>query len=88
MSECSGMVYSTTGVTSITGAVLINSHTEALYFLNLHATNNVTIKLNGGPHQVIIPPSEISGGYVEIKGDYTTFEVITTSITVAAYALS
>lgn len=83
-----GMVYSTTGVTSANSVVSINHHTQSLYFLNLHATNNVTIKLNGGPHQVVIPPSAFSGGYVEIEGDYVTFEVVTSSITVAAYALA
>lgn len=87
MSEGKGMVYSTTGVTSAAGEVSINNHTYCIYFLNLHATNNVTIELNGGPHQVVIPPSA-NGGYAGIDGDYTTFEVITANITVAVYALA
>jgi len=88
MSEGNGMVYSTTGITSVAGEVSVNSHTGCIYFLNLHESTNATVKLNGGPHQIIIPPSAVSGGYVEVTGDYTKFEVITASVTIAVYALA
>jgi len=88
MSYKGGIVYSNTAVTSASGAVSLNTHTTCIYFYNTHATNNATVKLNDGPHQIVIPAQNSGGGYVAVEGDYTKFEVITASITLAVYAVA
>ena len=91
MSYGSGMIFSNTAVTSTSGAsgvVSINGHTKCIHFYNTHATTNATVKLNGGPHQVVIPAINSGGGYVEIEGDFTSFQVITAGVTIAVYAVA
>ena len=66
-----GIIFSDTAVTSASGAsgvVSTNGHTKCIHFYNTHATTNATVKLNGGPHQVVIPAINSGGGYVEIEG--------------------
>ena len=91
MSYDNGIVFSNTAATSTSGTggvVSLNTHTSCIHFYNTHATTNATVKLNGGPHQVVIPAINSGGGYVEIEGDYTTFQVMTAGVTVAVYAVA
>lgn len=91
MSHDNAIIFSNTAVTSTSGTsgvVSINGHTSCLHFYNTHATTNATVKLNDGPHQVIIPAINSGGGYVEIEGDYTTFQVMTAGVTLAVYAVA
>lgn len=80
------IVYSTTSVDSTAGAVSIGQHTNCLYIVNLDTSTNAVVKLNGGPHQVLIPHAGQHHTYVEIPGDYTSFEVVTSSVSLAVYA--
>lgn len=82
-----GIVYSTTGVTSADGAVSTNHHTDAIYFYNTDVNTNATIKLNGGPHTVLIPHAVHGGGYTQVIGDFTKFEILTANVTLAVYAI-
>jgi len=84
MSNGMGIVYSSTGVDSTANTVTLIGHTTSINFLNTHASTNAVIKLNGGPHQVLIPANK---NYVSVEGDYTQFQVITANVTVAVYAL-
>jgi len=88
MSYKGEIVYSNTAVTSASGTVSLNIHTSCIYFYNTHATSNATVKLNGGPHQIVIPAKDSGGGYVAVVGDYPKFEVITASVTLAVYAVA
>lgn len=86
--EGSSLVYSDTSVTSVAGEVSVGHHTGAIYFWNKSTSTHAEVKLNG-IYSVIIPHSA-SGGegvYTEIIGDYTKFEVITTSVDLAVYAV-
>lgn len=82
--EQNSIVYSDIAVTSADGEISTNSHTHTIYFWNQHASTNATVKLNG-KHQVVIPAA--SNFYIEIKGDYTKFEVITASVTLSVFAI-
>lgn len=91
MSYEHGVVFSNTAATSASGTsgvVSLNTHTSCIYFYNTHATTAATVKLNGGPHEVVIPAKDSGGGYVEIKGDYTKFQIMTASVTLAVYAVA
>ena len=91
MSHDSGIVFSNTAVTSVSGTagvVSLNTHTSCIHFYNTHATTAATVKLNGGPHEVVIPAKDGGGGYVEIEGDYTKFQVMTASVTLSVYAVA
>jgi len=91
MSYQNGIVYSNTAATSASGTggvVSLNAHTSCIHFYNTHATTAATVKLNGGPHQVIIPAKDGGGGYVEIEGDYTQFQIMTAGVTLAVYAVA
>ena len=86
--EGSSLVYSDTSVTSVAGVVSVGHHTSAIYFWNKSTSTDAEVKLNG-IYSIIIPQSA-SGGeglYIEIIGDYTKFEVITTSVDLAVYAV-
>jgi len=78
------IVYSTTAVDSTANTVSLGQHTSAMYFFNTHASTNAVVKLNGGPHQVLIPAGK---NYVEVKGDYTSYQVVTAGVTLAAFAI-
>ena len=78
------IVYSDTAVTSADGVVSTNSHTHFINFFNTHASTNAIVKLNGGPREVLIPAGK---NYVEIKGDYTSFEVLTAGVTLSVFAI-
>jgi len=84
MSNGMGIVYSSTGVDSTANVVTLTGHTTSINFLNTHASTNATIKLNGGPHQVVIPANK---NYVKVEGDYTQFQVITAGVTIAVFAV-
>ena len=91
MSYGAGIVFSNTAVTSVSGAsgvVSTNSNTKCIHFYNTDATTNATVKLNGGPHQVVVPAINSGGGYVAIEGDYTSFQVMTASVTLSVYAVA
>lgn len=84
----SHIVYSNTAVTSAANTVTIGQHTDAIYFINKNHNDFVEIKLNGGPHTIVLP--DINGhyhGYVVVPGDYTSFQVMTAGATVAVYAV-
>jgi hypothetical protein len=81
-----GLVYSNTAVTSTDGVVSIGRHTSSIKLINTHATINATVRLNGGPSSVLIPAINSGGGYVELPGDYTSFEILTSSVTLAVIA--
>jgi hypothetical protein len=80
------LVYSNTAVASTDGVIAIGKHTASIKFINTHATTNAVVKLNGGPRSVLIPAINSGGGYVELYGDYTTFEITTASVTLAVMA--
>lgn len=84
MSYAMGLVYSDTAVTSANGEVSFNHHTKCVHFINLHASTNAVVKVNGGPHQILVPAGK---NYVELEGDYTKFEVLTAGVTVAVFAI-
>ena len=78
------IVYSNTSVDSTANAVSIGQHTSAINFINLDGSTNAVVKLNGGPHQVLIPAGK---NYVEVEGDYTKFRVVTAGVTLAVFAI-
>lgn len=80
------LVYSNTAVASTDGVVSTGRHTSSIKFLNTHATINAIVRLNGGPRLVLIPAINSGGGYVELTGDYPTFEITTASVTLAVIA--
>jgi len=84
MSYEMGIIYSNTAVTSAANTVSINGHTSCIHFLNLDNSTNAVVELNGGPHRVVVPAGK---NYIEVKGDYTKFQVITANVSVAVYAI-
>lgn len=84
MSYEMGLVYSNTAVDSTANTITFTGHTSCVYFLNTHASTNAVVKLNGGPHQVLIPAGK---NYVEVEGDYTQFQVMTAGVTLAVFAI-
>lgn len=80
------LVYSDTAVTSADGEVSVERHTSSIKFINLHASTDAVVKLNGGPLTVLIPSGASADGYTELPGDYTKFEVITSGVTLAVMA--
>jgi hypothetical protein len=78
------IVYSDIAVTSANGTVSTNSHTHFINFYNTDASTNAVVKLNGGPREVLIPAGK---NYVEIKGDYTSFEILTAGVTLSVFAI-
>lgn len=80
------LVFSNTALTSADGAVSIGRHTSSIKLLNQHATTNAVVRLNGGPLTVLVPAINSGAGYLTVDGDYTTIEVVTTSVTLAVMA--
>ena len=78
------LVYSDTAVTSADGEVSIGRHTSCISFFNTHLSTNAIVKLNGGPREVLIPAGK---NYVEIKGDFTKYQVVTADVTLAVFAI-
>ena len=80
----SSITYASTGVSSTDSTVSLGHHTDGIYFHNTHASTDATVKLND--HVSVLIPA---GGteYVCIPGDYTEFEVITASVTLAVFAV-
>lgn len=82
------IVYTNTAVTSLSGEVSLNHHTSAIYFVNRDYNDWVTIKLDGGPHQIVLPDANSHAHlYVKIPGDYVKFQVMTPGATVAVFAV-
>lgn len=81
------IVYSATSVDSTSNTVNIGQHTTCLYIANLDTSTNAIVKLNGGPHQVVIPHAGQHHAYVEIPGDYTSYQVMTANVACAIYAI-
>jgi hypothetical protein len=88
MSEGMGIVYSNVGITSASNTVSFNAHTTCLYLLNLDTNTNAEVRLNGGPHTVLVPHAGQHHAYVEIPGDYTKIQVLTANVSVAVYAVA
>jgi len=81
------LVYSDTSVTSTDNVVSIGRHTSSIKFYNASNTTDAVIEINGGPLRILIPSTaEGNAGYVELFGDYTKFQVITSGVTVAVMA--
>jgi hypothetical protein len=81
------LVYSDTSVTSTDNVVSIGRHTSSIKFYNASNTTDAVIEINGGPLRVLIPSTaEGNAGYIELYGDYTKFQVITSSVTIAVMA--
>lgn len=80
------IVYSSGQVADTDGEINYDHHTYVIFFAN-KVDNWVEVKLNGGPRSVWIPPSTQYGGYTEVYGDYTKFEVVTASSSVAVFAV-
>jgi hypothetical protein len=81
------LVYSDTSVTSTDNVVSIGRHTSSIKFYNASNTTDAVIEINGGPLRILIPSTaEGNAGYVELYGDYTKFQVITSSVTIAVMA--
>jgi hypothetical protein len=81
------LVYSDTSVTSTDNVVSIGRHTSSIKFYNASNTTDAVIEINGGPLRILIPSTaEGNAGYVELYGDYTKFQVITSGVTVAVMA--
>ncbi len=80
----SSVTYSNTSVDSTDSKIALGHHTDSIYFHNTHASTDATVKLNDLV-SVLIP----AGGqeYVCIPGDYTEFQVITASVTLAVFAV-
>ena len=81
-------VYADTAIASTDGEISINHHTSAIHVLNTNSSTDATIKLNG-IFQFVIPhtPTQSSGIYVCIPGDYTKIEVITSGVTLSVFAI-
>lgn len=81
-------VYANTAITSTNGEININHHTSAIHLLNLSSSTDAVVKLNG-IFQFTIPhtPVQSSGIYVCIPGDYTTIQVMTSSVTLSVFAI-
>ena len=70
------------------GEVSIGQHTYAIYVGAKETNHWIELKLNGGPHIVWIPDDQShTHKYIHIPGDYTSFEVLTASSTIALYAI-
>lgn len=77
-----GIVYSNTAATE--GFYAIQRHTKCIHFINLHNSTNATVRLNGGPHEIVIPAGK---NYVEVEGDYTSFNILTAGVTLGVFAI-
>jgi hypothetical protein len=81
------LVYSDTSVTSADGEVSVGRHTSSIKFYNASNATDAVVEVNGGPLRVLIPSTaEGNAGYVELYGDYTKFQVITSGVTIAVMA--
>lgn len=85
MSHAMGIIFSSTAVDSTANTVSLNSHTASIHFHNTNESTDAVVKLNGGPHEVLIPANK---NYVEIPGDYTKFQVMTAGVVLAVYAIA
>jgi hypothetical protein len=88
MSEGMGVVYSSVGITSANNTVSFNAHTTCLYLMNIDSNTDAQVKLNGGPHTVLVPHANQHKAYIEIPGDYTKIQVLTANVSVAVYAVA
>jgi len=78
------IVYANTSVDSTANEVSVNHHTSEIYFWNNSSSTNATVRLNG-IYNIVIPKD--AGFYHKIEGDYTTFQVITASVTLSVFAI-
>lgn len=68
--------------------VSIGQHTYGIYAVVKEGSDWVTLRLNGGPHEVLLPPASADHNcYTFVPGDYTSFEVVTGSAVVSLYAI-
>lgn len=82
------LVFTNTAITSANNTISFNHHTSSVYVLNRDNTVDATIKLNG-IYQIVVPhtPSQSTGHYLCIPGDYTTIQVITANVTLSVFAV-
>lgn len=81
------LVYSDTAVTSADGEVSVGRHTSSIKFYNGSNATDAVVEVNGGPLRVLIPSTaEGNAGYVELYGDYTKYQVITSGVTISVMA--
>jgi Golgi nucleoside diphosphatase len=80
------MVFAMANVSSTDGVVSIGQHTSQIAFMN-QGSDFCDIKLNGKYTVKIGHGQQEAHFYNTIDGDYTTFEVITSAVTLSMYAL-
>ena len=82
------LVYSDTAVASTDGSISVGHHTDYIAFWNKNSATDAVVKLNN-QFSVLIPhtPTTAAGTYTKIYGDYTKFEVITTSVELSVFAV-
>jgi hypothetical protein len=82
------IVYSSLAIANTDGKQLLPKSTYALHFLNLTHELDVQIKLNDGPHTIIVPSCKNNyHQYVIIPGNYGSFQVLTAGASVAVFAV-
>jgi uncharacterized membrane protein len=82
------LVFSDTAIASTDGVISFSHHTSAVHVLNTNSSTSATIRLNG-LHQIVIPhtPTQATGVYVCIPGDYTNIEVLTAGVSLSVFAV-
>jgi hypothetical protein len=80
------LVYSDPSVDSIDGVVHINHHTSSIFFMS-QSLDLCDVLLNGR-YTVRIGHGQVEAHfYNEIKGDYTTYQILTPNVTLAVFAI-
>lgn len=80
------MVFAMANVASTDGEINIGQHTSQIAFMN-QGSDFCDIKLNGKYTVKIGHGQQEAHFYNTIDGDYTTFEVLTSGVTLSVYAL-
>lgn len=86
MAEGQTLVFSMPTATSGDGVVSIGRHTSQIAFMN-QSSDFADIKLNGKYTVKIGHGQQEAHFYNTIDGDYTTFEILTSNVSVSVYAL-
>lgn len=82
-----GIIYSGE-VSDTDGEVTFPGHTYAVYMINKDYNDWVQVKMNGGPHSVLLADANgHAHAYTEVPGDYTKIQVMTAGATIAVYAI-
>jgi|TARA_Y100000034_G_scaffold132527_1_gene195759 hypothetical protein len=63
----------------------VSTATDAIYLYNSHATTGAVVKLNDAINVQVFIPGGI-GNYIKIPGSFNKYEVVTSGVTVYAFA--